>query len=227
MSDSIDNIPVIAVDGPGASGKGTLSARLAKTLGWNFLDSGAIYRVLALATELHQVDIKNEAAIAELAKQLDIQFNVQTGEIYLEGRPVRDLVRSETCGNIASQIATFPSVRVALLDYQRAFATPPGLVADGRDMGTVVFPYAFLKIYLEACPADRARRRYYQLKDKGFDVNLQSLLAEIKERDERDKQRVASPLIKAWDAVVVDTTGIGVEEVFKRVMKEVEHKLNK
>lgn len=214
--------PVITIDGPGGSGKGTIGLQLAKTLGWHFLDSGALYRVLALAALNHHLDLGDEYAIVELAKTLDVRFN---GEILLEKQNVTDQIRTESCGNVASQIAVFPLVRAALLDKQYAFRQPPGLVADGRDMGTVVFPEAIIKFFLEASAIERAKRRYLQLKDANQDVTLENLLTEIRERDVRDRGRVASPLIPAKDAVVIDTTGLGIKEVFDRVLKEVKQRL--
>lgn len=215
-------IPVITVDGPSGSGKGTIGLKLAESLGWHFLDSGAMYRVLALAALNHHLDLKNESEIAALAVTLDVQFNT---EILLEKQNVTDQIRSESCGNVASQVAVFPAVRAALLDKQRAFCKPPGLVADGRDMGTVVFPLANIKFFLEASVFERAKRRYLQLKDTDQNVTLQNLLTEIAERDVRDRGRVASPLIPAKDAVVIDTTGLGIKEVFDRVLNEVKQRL--
>lgn len=207
--------PVIAVDGPSGSGKGTVGLQLAQALHWHFLDSGAVYRALALWAILHQVDPNDESSLEEAAHTLDLRFN---GNVILEGKIVTSDIRSEACSQMASKIAVFPSVRAALLSRLRAFQQPPGLVADGRDMGTVVFPEAILKIFLEASPEERARRRYLQLKDKGQNVTLESLLQDIRERDARDKHRAVAPLKPAEDAVVIDTTGMGIELVLQRIL---------
>jgi len=220
----IQSIPIITFDGPSGSGKGTIGLLLAKKLGWHFLDSGALYRVLALAAIHQGADLTNELALnepalEELAKKLNVQFI--NSEVWLEGQAVTDLIRSGLCGDAASKIAVFPGVRAALLERQRAFCQLPGLVADGRDMGTVVFPEAIVKFFLEASLEERAERRYHQLKDKAQNVTLQALLQEIAARDVRDKGRVTAPLRPAKDAVVIDTTGKGIEEVFNQVMKVV------
>jgi len=212
------DIPIVTLDGPGGSGKGTIGARLAKTLGWHFLDSGAIYRVLALDVLKRGIDLQDEQAIETLALNLNVQFN---DNIMLDGVNVTKEIRSETCGNTASKIAAFPKVREALIERLRAFCRLPGLVADGRDMGTVIFPFAKLKIFLDASAEERARRRFLQLKEMVHNVNLQTLLQEIEERDARDKQRAAAPLKPAKDAVVIDTTGMGIDAVFDQVMVEV------
>lgn len=222
-------IPVITVDGPSGTGKGTICSHLANCLGWNFLDSGALYRILVVAAEKHHFETDNEAAIAELAESLDIVFQQpEPGKdvtVIYEGKDISQKIRTEACGNQASQIAALPNVRSALLERQRKFRQMPGLVADGRDMGTVVFVDAPLKIYLIASVAERAKRRHKQLKQKGFDVNLPRLTAEIAERDTRDSQRTISPLKPANDAIVVDTTMLEVSEVVKEIEKLVKETL--
>ncbi|AVO55226.1 (d)CMP kinase [Ectopseudomonas mendocina] len=211
--------PVITVDGPSGSGKGTLCALLAKQLGWNLLDSGALYRLLAFAAGNHGIDLTNEEALKQLAAHLDVQFIEK--RIILEGEEVTDAIRNEQVGAGASMVASLPAVREALLQRQRAFQEMPGLVADGRDMGTVVFSDAPLKIFLTASAEERARRRYLQLKSKGDDVNLASLLDEIRARDERDTQRAVAPLKPAADAILLDSTELSIEQVLERILREV------
>jgi len=211
--------PVITVDGPSGSGKGTLCALLAKQLGWNLLDSGALYRLLAFAAGNHGIDLTNEEALKQLAAHLDMQFIDK--RIILEGEEVTDAIRNEQVGAGASMVASLPAVREALLQRQRAFREMPGLVADGRDMGTVVFTDAPLKVFLTASAEERARRRYLQLKAKGDDVNLASLLDEIRARDERDTQRAVAPLKPAADAIVLDSTELSIEQVLERILSEV------
>jgi cytidylate kinase len=220
--DKWEQFPVVTLDGPSGSGKGTLGSMIAKALNWHFLDSGALYRVLALAAQQQRVDLANEETLATLASTLEVEFK---GDIFWSGHSVTQVIRSEQCGNIASKIAVYPKIREALLEKQRAFCRSPGLVADGRDMGTLVFPHAFLKIFLEASAEERAKRRYLQLKDQGKDVTLKCLLQEIRERDLRDKTRLVAPLIPAEGAVVIDTTGIGVETVFSHIMGEIKDRL--
>lgn len=215
------DIPVIAVDGPSGTGKGTVCSYLSNWLQWHLLDSGALYRVLALAAERHAVDLNDKSGIAQLARKLDVKFNNpgagQEVAVILEGEEVSQLVRTESCGNAASQLAAYPEVRKALLSRQQAFRKAPGLIADGRDMGTVVFTDARLKIFLTANEDERARRRHNQLKQKGFDVNLPQLSVDIIERDARDRKRTVSPLRPADDAAVIDTTNLKIEDVISRV----------
>lgn len=218
--------PVITVDGPSGAGKGTLCQALANKLGWQLLDSGAIYRVLALAALHHHVDIQSEEALVPLAANLDVRFEPSEKElaVMLEGEDVSNEIRSEIVGNTASLTATFPRVREALLRRQRAFRTKPGLIADGRDMGTVVFPDAPVKIFLDATPQERAHRRLQQLQEKGFDVKLSDLLVDIKERDYRDRNRLIAPLVPAKDALILDSTKLSIEEVIKQALAYVKKK---
>lgn len=212
--------PVITIDGPSGAGKGTLCKALAETLQWHLLDSGAIYRVLALAALHHQVAIDSEEALVPLAAHLDVRFEVEQGQlnVVLEGENVSQAIRNETVGNTASQIAAFPRVREALLRRQRAFRAAPGLIADGRDMGTVVFPDAPVKIFLDASSEERAHRRMRQLQEKGFSVNFERLLSEIKERDDRDRNRAVAPLMPAADALVLDSTRLTIDEVIAKAL---------
>ncbi|QBY42742.1 (d)CMP kinase [Arsenophonus nasoniae] len=218
--------PVITVDGPSGAGKGTLCQALANKLGWQLLDSGAIYRVLALAALHHHVDIQSEEALVPLAANLDVRFEPSEKElaVMLEGEDVSNEIRSEIVGNTASLTATFPRVREALLRRQRAFRTKPGLIADGRDMGTVVFQDAPVKIFLDATPEERAHRRLQQLQEKGFDVKLSDLLVDIKERDYRDRNRLIAPLVPAKDALILDSTKLSIEEVIKQALAYVKKK---
>ena len=216
------NVPVITIDGPSGSGKGTISRLLANELGWHFLDSGALYRLTALAARRHSIPFEDETAIQTLAAHLDVQFiSDESGletRILLEGEEVTNTVRSEECGNDASKVAILQSVRDALLDRQRAFRQPSGLVADGRDMGTVVFPDAKLKIFLEASIEERAARRYKQLSEKGIDASITSLFDELAERDRRDRSRAVSPLKPADDAITIDSSKMGIQEVLSQVL---------
>lgn len=222
--------PVITVDGASGTGKGTVSQLLATRLGWKFLDSGALYRVLALAAKKHSVALDNEKALDVLAEHLDVQFIAQEAHfplIILEGEDVTQTIRTEETGNSASIIAALPAVRAALLSRQRAFREAPGLVADGRDMGTVIFPDAELKIFLLASPQERALRRHNQLKERGINVNLGDLLEELRERDRRDQERTVAPLKPAEDAILVDTDHLTVEQVVERILAELEGKAGK
>ncbi len=217
--------PVIAVDGPSGSGKGTLCQKLAQHLGWALLDSGALYRLVGLAGVKHGIPLDQEAPLTVLARDLDVRFEPGAeGEptaVILEGEDVSDEVRSESTGELASQVAVLPGVRQALLGRQRAFAQAPGLVADGRDMGTVVFTDADLKIFLTASAEERADRRYKQLINKGESVSLAALLEDIRARDKRDSEREVAPLKPAADAVIIDSSGLGIEQVFDRVLASV------
>lgn len=219
-------VPVIAVDGPSGSGKGTICRLLARELGWNLLDSGALYRLVGLAARNHGVELDNHQALEVLAGHLDVQFHADDASaadarITLEGDDVTESVRSEEVGTLASVVAAIAPVRAALLARQRAFRRAPGLVADGRDMGTIVFPDAELKVFLTASAQERAERRYKQLIDKGDAVSLPRLVEDIRARDRRDTERSIAPLRAAPDAVLVDTTGSGVRQVFERLMAEV------
>jgi cytidylate kinase len=214
--------PVITLDGPSGSGKGTISRRVAQALGWHFLDSGALYRLVALAGQHHRIAVCNEAGLATLARSMDIRFAAQGEEearIFLDNEEVSHALRSQACGNDASQIATLPAVRAALLERQRAFRRMPGLIADGRDMGSVVFPDAWLKIFLTADLESRAQRRYKQLKEKGMNVIISNLIDEIGERDDRDRDRALAPLKPAAGAVVIDSSHLTIEEVVQKVLR--------
>ena len=213
----IENLPpVIAIDGPSASGKGTVSQRVARSLGFHFLDSGALYRVLALASVRAGENLEDELSISSIALKLNVEF---VGDaILLSGLDVTDALRTEEIGVAASRVAAHPAARAALLERQRAFRQPPGLVADGRDMGSVVFPDAALKIYLTASAEERARRRYKQLMAKGIDASMSALLQEIINRDARDSARAVSPLQKCADAIELDTTDMSIEAAVAEVL---------
>ena len=214
-------LPIIAIDGPSGSGKGTIARRVATTLGFHLLDSGALYRLVALAGLRRGLAAADEAGHAVVARTLDVEFGVdEVGEerVWLAGEVVTAEIRTEAAGGEASRVAAMPTVRAALLDRQRAFARPPGLVADGRDMGTVVFPEAPLKIYLTASPEERARRRHKQLKEKGLTVTIAGLSQEIRERDLRDSSRPVAPLRPAADAILLDSTGLTIEQVVEQVL---------
>jgi cytidylate kinase len=214
--------PIITIDGPSGSGKGTISRLVADRLGWRLLDSGALYRLVAYAGQRGGLPGHDEPGHADIAQKLDVQFGLgpHGGEqIWLAGEEVSQRIRTEQAGEGASRVAAMPAVRTALLDRQRAFAGPPGLVADGRDMGTVIFPGAPLKIFLTASAEERARRRYNQLKDKGLGANLAALSLEIAERDRRDANRAVAPLRPADDAVIVDSTAMTIDAVVARVLE--------
>jgi len=218
-------IPVITVDGPSGVGKGTTASLLSNHLGWHLLDSGAIYRALALKVLNTDSEISDVDKLVELAKGLDLKFESIIGEptlVYLDGLCVNHDLRTESCGNIASIIASILQVRAALLQRQKDFRQPPGLVADGRDMGTVVFQDAQIKFYLTATASERAKRRYKQLKNKGVSANIRALEKEIGARDARDSNRTVSPLVPAEDAIIIDTSELSIDEVFKYCIAVIE-----
>jgi CMP/dCMP kinase len=218
----VGRIPVMTIDGPSGSGKGTVSRAAARALGWALLDSGALYRLVALAGRQAALSLDDEVGLARLAETAEIRFgSARSGEeaVWLGAQEVTAVIRTEQAGNDASKVAALPKVRAALLERQRRFAVPPGLVADGRDMGTVVFPDAEVKIFLTASAAERALRRHKQLKEKGVAANLAALSLEIEERDRRDMNRAAAPLKPSVDAVQLDTTGMPVDAVVERVLE--------
>jgi cytidylate kinase len=210
-------VPVIAIDGPSASGKGTVAERVARALGFHYLDSGALYRLVALAAQRAGVDIADEQRMAELARSLDVRFDV--GEVYLAGQPVTDAIRDEAVSTAASHVAAQPAVRAALLDRQRRFREAPGLVADGRDMASVVFPAANLKIFLTASVDTRAERRHKQLMDKGITASIRTLSLDLRERDARDAARPVAPLKQMPDARLLDTTNMSVDAAVTQVLQ--------
>ncbi|HNR23438.1 MAG TPA: (d)CMP kinase [Steroidobacteraceae bacterium] len=219
----MDAVPVVAIDGPSGSGKGTVSREVARVVGWHLLDSGALYRIVGLLGARRGLSAEDVEGHAALARSMDVVFGSdgQGGErVRVDGVDVTREIRSEEAGQGASRVAAWPAVRDALLDRQRAFARPPGLVADGRDMGTVVFPAARLKIYLVATAEERALRRYKQLKEKGSGANLAALSREIAERDQRDSTRAVAPLVPAPDARIIDSTGMSVAQVVAAVLSQ-------
>jgi cytidylate kinase len=222
------SIPVITIDGPSGSGKGTLANRLAVKLGWHFLDSGALYRVLAYSAQESGIKLDDINSLVEHAQEMPVRFGMSLGHesshVFLGEKEITTAIRTEICGNAASQVAQYPEIRQALISRQRDFKKSPGLVTDGRDMGTVIFEDAGLKIYLEASPLARANRRLIQLQQAGLDANLEGLLLEIEARDYRDKNRSVSPLRPAEDAVVVDTTNMSAQEVQAHVWHLVSQK---
>lgn len=214
-------IPILTIDGTSGVGKGTTAAQIAQQLGWHLLDSGAIYRALAIAAFQQNIPLDQEVELEKLAKTLDLRFGVEKGEsmVFLNNQNISQQIRSEEAGNAASKIAVFQLVRTALLVRQRAFAQPTGLVADGRDMGTVVFPNAWLKIFLTASIEERAKRRYNQLKKKGIHTPLFTLISALNERDARDRLRAVAPLQPASDAIIIDTSQLSVDDVINEIMQ--------
>ena len=219
---------IITVDGPSGAGKGTLCYALAEKLGFALLDSGAIYRVTALAALKRHADLTNEAELAELARHLDIQFVPKNGEVnvLLGGMDVSHLIRTQEVADAASKVAVFPQVRAALLQLQQDFAQNDGLIADGRDMGTVVFPDAQVKLFLDASAEERAKRRYNQLQNKGINGNFAQILAEIKERDLRDRNRAVAPLKPADDAFLLDSTTLSIDEVISQALNYIQQRID-
>ena len=216
-----ESIPVITIDGPSGAGKGTVARIVAEQLGWHLLDSGAIYRVLAVAAQHHNISVEDEESLLPVAAHLDVQFQISTvgeGSVILEGEDVSNAIRTEEIGALASKVAAFPRVREALLRRQRAFKVTPGLVADGRDMGTVVFADAPVKVFLTASAEERAQRRFNQLKGKGFDVKIGRLLDDIRQRDERDQNRKVAPLVPAEGALIIDSTKLSIDEVVSKIL---------
>lgn len=211
-------VPVITIDGPSGSGKGTVAQCVADELGFHILDSGALYRLVGFLAESAGIGFENQEKAAELAEAMEVRFD--HGKVLLNGDDVSLAIRSETAGNNASKVAAMPQVRSALLDWQRNAAVAPGLVADGRDMGTTVFPAAPLKVFLTASAEERAKRRHKQLMEKGISANISTLAADIAERDERDRNRSSSPLVPAHDAIQIDSTHLSVQQVVDRILKE-------
>ncbi|WP_040852848.1 (d)CMP kinase [Nitrosospira lacus] len=215
---NITDIPVIAIDGPSASGKGTVAQRVAEKLGFHYLDSGALYRLVAFSAMRSNIDLAEERALSDIATRLDVVF--EDAEIWLGGENVADAIRAEACSNAASRIAAYPRVRVALLERQRAFRQLPGLVADGRDMGSVVFPGAALKIFLTASAETRAQRRYKQLMEKGIDANISTLLQDLRERDARDSGRSVAPLQQGEGTSLLDTTSLDIGQAVDCILRQ-------
>ncbi|WP_444893290.1 (d)CMP kinase [Microbulbifer sp. TRSA001] len=228
MSDTNGLPPVVTIDGPSGSGKGTIAKLLADRLSFSLLDSGALYRAAALAALNKEVDLSNDKLLTELAKDLDVRFTVSAGQlqVWLEESDVTADIRMERVSMAASKVAAIPGVRAALLQRQRDFRQAPGLVADGRDMGTTVFPDAPVKVYLTASAEERANRRFAQLQDKGVSVSLRDLLEDIRARDAQDMNRKASPLAPAEDAVELDSTGVSIDEVLRKVLDLVQDRIS-
>ena len=216
-------VPVITIDGPSGSGKGTIAAQVAAHMGWHLLDSGALYRVTAYAVEQADIGFADQEGAAEIARQLQVRFT--EGTVVWHGTDITLAIRTETMGNQASKIAAMPAVRAALLDWQRQQARLPGLVADGRDMGTVVFPAAMLKVFLTASAEERAQRRYKQLEKNGITANISDLIAKIQERDARDRNRRDAPLVPASDAVLIDSTDMSIAAVLDQVLQAAQQPL--
>ena len=226
----MNNVPVMTIDGPSGSGKGTISRAAARALGWSLLDSGALYRLVALAGRRAGISLDDGPALGRLAEGLNLRFGSDSAleeVVWLDGKEVTTAIRTEAAGNDASKVAAFPVVRAALLERQRRFAIPPGLVADGRDMGTVVFPQAEVKIFLTASADERAVRRHKQLKEKGVAATLAALSLEIAERDHRDMNRAIAPLVASADAILLDTTGMPVNAVVERVLRIARERLSR
>ncbi|MEE9446959.1 MAG: (d)CMP kinase [Arenicellales bacterium] len=215
--------PVITIDGPSGVGKGTVSAYLAKALGWHYLDSGALYRILGYAADQGKIDFEDESALLDIIEQADIRFSEGA---HLNGSNVEGFIRNETAGDHASRVAKHPKVRHAMLGLQHDFQQAPGLVADGRDMGTTIFPESAYKFYLIADAEERAKRRCKQLKEKGLDGNIGALFRDIQQRDERDMNRSDSPLCPAKDAIIIDTSLLSIDEVLEEVMKHLPYKVS-
>jgi CMP/dCMP kinase len=220
----IRRAPIVTIDGPSGSGKGTIAKLLAERLGWNLLDSGALYRVVGLLAQRLGISFEAAHRLAELARGMPLRFD-GAGRVLLDGEDISDAIRSEVAGNNASKVALLPEVRHALLNWQQDYVAPPGLVADGRDMGSVVFPDAEVKIFLTASAEERAKRRYNQLIEKGMDVSLADLAVEIRERDERDRTRSVAPLVAPAGALELDSTALTIGQVLDRVLDRVKRTL--